>query len=101
MKDQEFAKMRKQVIAATTTIVVDIATTTTGTIAFARGGEGHGGGGGHGGGAHGFGHATGRGGFGGRRIAINRGTIGHGRLDGRRFGGGYYAYGGGYCDPYY
>ena len=32
--------MRKQVIAATTTIVVDIATTTTSTIAFARGGEG-------------------------------------------------------------
>jgi hypothetical protein len=42
----------------------------------------------------------GHGGFGGHRVAINRGSIGHGRLDGRRFGRGFYAYGGNYCDPY-
>ena len=52
-------------------------------------------------GGHGFGHAMGHGGFGGHRVAINRGSIGHGRLDGRRFGRGFYAYGGNYCDPYY
>ena len=86
-----------------------VATTATGTTAFARGGGGGHGGGGHGGGhsggfgggGHGFGHAMGHGGFGGHRVAINRGSIGHGRLDGRRFGRGFYAYGGNYCDPYY
>ena len=43
----------------------------------------------------------GRGCFGGYRVAVNRGSIGHSRLDGRRFGRGFYAYGGNYCDPYY
>jgi hypothetical protein len=92
--------MRKQVIAAATVIALGVATTTTGTAAFARVGGGHGGGhGGFGGG----GHAVGHGGFGGHRVAINRGGIGHDRLAGRRFGfgRGFYAYGGNYCDPYY
>jgi hypothetical protein len=46
---------------------------------------------------------VGHGGFGGHRVAINRGGIGHDRLAGRRFGfgRGFYAYGGNYCDPYY
>jgi hypothetical protein len=47
----------------------------------------------------------GHGGFGGRGFAINRGGFGHGRSEGRRFGRGFYAYGGdydyGYCNPYY
>jgi hypothetical protein len=47
-KLQEFGKMRKQVIAVATAIVLGIATTATGTTAFARGGGG--GGGGHSGG---------------------------------------------------
>jgi|HubBroStandDraft_4_1064222.scaffolds.fasta_scaffold1091301_2 hypothetical protein len=34
-------------------------------------------------------------------VAINRGSFGHGRFEGRRFGRGIYAYGGNYCDPYY
>jgi hypothetical protein len=108
MKHQEFRKMRKQIIAAATAIALGMATTAIGTTAFARGGGGHGGGGhggghsgGFGGGGHGFGHAMGHGGFGGHTVAINRGSIGHGRLDGRRFGRGFYAYGGNYCDPYY
>ena len=46
------------------------------------------------------GHAMGHGGFGGHRVAINHGSIGHDRLAGRRFGRGFYAYGGNYCDPY-
>jgi hypothetical protein len=37
MKHQEFGKMRGQVIAATTAIVLGIATTATGTIAFVAG----------------------------------------------------------------
>ena len=37
--------MRKQIIAAATAIVLGIATTATGTVAFARGGGGGGGGG--------------------------------------------------------
>jgi hypothetical protein len=78
--------MRKQVIAAATAITLGIATTATGTAAFARGGGGGHGGGGHGSGGHGFGRAMGHGGFGGHRVAINRGSIGRGRLDGRRFG---------------
>jgi hypothetical protein len=101
MKHQEFGKMRKQVIAAATAIALGIATTAIGTTAFARGGGGGHGGGGHGGGGHGFGHAMGHSGFGGHRVAINRGSIGHDRLAGRRFGRGFYAYGGNYCDPYY
>ena len=48
MKLQEFRKMRKQVIAVATAIVLGIATMATGTTAFARGGGGGGGGGGHG-----------------------------------------------------
>ena len=40
MNPQEFGKMRKQVIAAATAIVLGIATTATGTTAFARGGGG-------------------------------------------------------------
>ena len=50
--------MRKQLIAAGTAIVLGIATTTTGTIAFARGGGFGGGGhiGGLGGGGHGNHH---------------------------------------------
>jgi hypothetical protein len=48
--------MRKQMIAAATAIVLGIATTATGTIAFARGG-----GGGHGGGFGGGGHIGGLG----------------------------------------
>jgi hypothetical protein len=107
---QEFGKMRKQVIAAAMAIVLGIATTATGTTAFARGGSGGGGGGGghgggFGGGGHGFGgggfgghgFGMGHGGFGGRGIAINRGGFGHGRFEGRRFGRGIYAY----CNPYY
>jgi hypothetical protein len=35
MKHEEFGKMRKQVIVAATAIVLGIATTATGTIAFA------------------------------------------------------------------
>jgi hypothetical protein len=38
----------------------------------------------------------GRGCFGGYRVAVNRGSIGHSRLDGRRFGRGFYAYGAAY-----
>ena len=111
-KQQEFGKMRKQVIAAATVIALGIATTATGTIAFARGG---GGGGGHGGGFGGAGHGFGGGGFGGRGFAMGHGGFGHGRFghggfdhgrfEGRRFGRGLYAYGGdyeyGYCNPYY
>ena len=100
--------MRKQVIAAATAIVLGIATTATGTIAFARGGGGFGGGGhvggfgggghvggfsggghvgGFGGGGHGFGHAglgglgvaTGHAGLGGLGIATDHtGLRGHG-----------------------
>ena len=61
--------MHKQVIATATAIALGIATTAIGTTAFARGGGGHSGGG-HGGGGHGFGHAMGRGGFSGHRVAI-------------------------------
>ena len=58
-------------------------------------------------GGHGF--VTGHSGFAGRGFAINRGGFEHGRFEGRRFGRGFYAYGGnygldseyGYCDPYY
>jgi uncharacterized protein YodC (DUF2158 family) len=53
MKDQEFAKMRKQVIAAATAITLGIATTATGTTAFARGGGGGSPAGGHVGGVPG------------------------------------------------
>jgi hypothetical protein len=104
--------MRKQVIAAATAIVLGIATTATGTIAFARGGGGFGGGdhvggfsggghvGGFGGGGHGFGHtglgglgvATGHAGLGGLGIATDhtglRGhgvAMGHGGIDHHRF----------------
>jgi hypothetical protein len=118
MKLQEFRKMRKQVIAVATAIVLGIATMATGTTAFARGGGGGGGGhgGGFGGGGHGFGgggfggHGLGGGGFGGRGFAMGHGGFGHGgfghgRFEGRRFGRGLYAYGGdydyGYCNPYY
>jgi len=116
MNPQEFEKMRKQVIAVATAIVLGIATTATGTTAFARGGGG--GGGGHGGGFGGGGHGFGGGGFGGhggRGFAMGHGGFGHGRFghggfdhgrfEGRRFGRGLYAYGGdyeyGYCNPYY
>jgi hypothetical protein len=51
--------MRKQVIAAVTAIVLGIATTATGTVAFARGGGGVGGG--RGGGFSGGGHVGGLG----------------------------------------
>jgi hypothetical protein len=126
MNPQEFEKMRKQVIAVATAMVLGIATTATGTTAFARGGGGGGGGGGghgggFGGGGHGFGgggfggHGFGGGGFGGRGFAMGHGGFGHGRFghggfdhgrfEGRRFGRGLYAYGGdyeyGYCNPYY
>jgi hypothetical protein len=116
MKLQEFGKMRKQVIAVATAIVLGIATTATGTTAFARGGGGGGGGGGgHGGGFGGGGHGFGGGGFGGRGFAMGHGGFDHGRFghggfdhgrfEGRRFGRGFYAYGGdydyGYCNPYY
>ena len=78
MNPQEFEKMRKQVIAVATAMVLGIATTATG---FARGGGGGGGGGGghgggFGGGGHGFGgggfggHGFGGGGFGGRGFAM-------------------------------
>jgi hypothetical protein len=51
----------------------------------------------------------GHGGFAGHGFAISRGGFGHGRFEGRPFGGGSYAYGGdygldsewGYCDSYY
>jgi hypothetical protein len=106
-------KMRKQVIAVATAIVLGIATTATGTPALARGGGG--GGGGHGGGFGGGGHGFGGGGFGGHGFAMGHGGFGHsrfghsgfdhGRFEGRRFGRGLYAYGGdyeyGYCNPYY
>jgi hypothetical protein len=121
---QEFGKMRKQVIAAATAIVLGIATTASGTIALARGGgggHGGGGGGGHGGGGHGGGfggggHGFGGRGFGGHGLAMGHsgigghgvaiGGFGHSRFDGRRFGRGFYAYGGDYglnldCDLYY
>jgi hypothetical protein len=111
MNPQEFEKMRKQVIAVATAMVLGIATTATGTTAFARGGGGGGGGGGgHGGGFGGGGHGFGGGGFGGRGFAMGHGGFGHGgfdhgRFEGRRFGRGLYAYGGdyeyGYCNPYY
>ena len=110
MNPQEFEKMRKQVIAVATAMVLGIATTATGTTAFARGGGGGGGGGGHGGGFGGGGHGFGGGGFGARGFAMGRGGFGHGgfdhgRFEGRRFGRGLFAYGGdyeyGYCNPYY
>ena len=62
--------MRKQLIAAGTAIALGIATTMTGTIAFARGGGGGGGfgGGGHVGGFGGGGRAAGFGGFAHRSV---------------------------------
>ena len=93
--------MRKRVISVATAIVIGMATTATGTVAFARGG---GGGGGHGWWlwwrrsrlwrprfcAHGF--------------AMGHGSFGHGHLGDRRFGNGLYGYGGyglDSCDLYY
>src|ERR1700680_4800546 len=76
MKHQEFRKMRKQLIAAGTAIVRGIATTTTGTIAFARGGGF--GGGGHIGGLGGGGHVGGLGlGGGGHVGGLGLGGGGH------------------------
>src|SRR5580704_16646368 len=85
MKHQEFRKMRKQLIAAGTAIVLGIATTTTGTIAFARGGGF--GGGGHIGGLGGGGHVGGLGLGGGGHVG-GLGLGGGGHVGGLGLGGG-------------
>jgi hypothetical protein len=79
--------MRKQLIAAGTAIALGIATTMTGTIAFARGG---GGGGGFGGGGHvgGFGGGGRVAGFGGGGHGVGAGLGGLGVATSHRGLGG-------------